>query len=579
MIPFSVRWLVLAGLCVTLAGCVLTQPLDEQDKRSQRDKDLDVGLIGDVTDVANVVPIQAYGVGLVTGLDGTGDCPPGDHRKMLENELRKRKIENVKALLDSPDNAIVIVTANIPAGVRKGDRLDVEITLPQGSKTTSLQGGYLHECPLRNYESTQSGMHEGHVLGSAAGPLLVGFGNPNDASEMRAGRIWDGGAANIDRPFGLILKNDSKFARIANQVADRINLQYHDSNQERARIAAQKRLLVLDEMTQKINAQHPARAVDREMAKALNKDSVVIDVPYEYRFNPARYLRVVRLTPLQNLGPQQVKYARLLEEMLLEPGEALRAALRLEAIGKDSIPVLEKSLKSSHALVRFCAAESLAYLGSTKGCDELARLAAEHPQLTAHCLLALAGMDEPLCQAKLSELLVSPNAELRCGAFQALRLNKEHDPRTQQAREETPFSLYPAVARQSPQLVYFSICKRPEIVLFGDPIKLKPPVKILAGPNFSVVAGPSDSSCIVTRYMRTQGTWRPEPCTLRVDDILGTMVKLGATYTDAVEFLRQADAAGCLPCALNANILPQLTPVETLAEKASDARFLERPVN
>src|SRR5687768_2114100 len=86
----------LSLILVGTVGCVNTQPLAEQEERSQRDKDLDVGLVGDVTEVGNVMPLKVHGVALVTGLDGTGDSPPGVYRTLLENELRKKKIEGVK---------------------------------------------------------------------------------------------------------------------------------------------------------------------------------------------------------------------------------------------------------------------------------------------------------------------------------------------------------------------------------------------------------------------------------------------------------------------------------------------------
>ena len=42
----------------------------------------------------------------------------------------------------------------IPTGAKKGDKLDLEISLPPNSRTTSLRGGYLRKCSLFNYDST-----------------------------------------------------------------------------------------------------------------------------------------------------------------------------------------------------------------------------------------------------------------------------------------------------------------------------------------------------------------------------------------------------------------------------------------
>src|SRR6516164_4211907 len=104
---------------------------------------------------------------------------------------------------------MVMVTALIPPGVHKGDPLDIEITLPPQSKTTSLRGGYLRECFLFNYDTTKNlspnfGGSNALLLGQqyakAEGPLLVGFGDGDEQAKLRQGRIWGGGRSKIERP-------------------------------------------------------------------------------------------------------------------------------------------------------------------------------------------------------------------------------------------------------------------------------------------------------------------------------------------------------------------------------------------
>src|SRR5262245_8091244 len=193
--------IALAGLLAALGGlgCLHTQARFQSAEESEREKDLDVRTIGEITEVANAGPLAVSGVGLVTGLNGTGHSPSGEFRKMLEDELRKQRVEHVKQLLDSPDNALVLVSGGIRAGARKGDTFDLEITLPTGSKTTSLAGGYLQPCFLRNYEMTKNIKPEyqgsnkllpGHVFAHGSGPILVGMGANEEGPEVRRGRIW-----------------------------------------------------------------------------------------------------------------------------------------------------------------------------------------------------------------------------------------------------------------------------------------------------------------------------------------------------------------------------------------------------
>ncbi len=96
------------------------------------------------------------GVGLVVGLDGAGcPTPKGELRSLLEKELIQQKLEDIPKLLGSDNCAMVFVSAAILPGAHKNDSLDVEVTLPPGnqSKATSLRGGYLLGCSLRNYSS------------------------------------------------------------------------------------------------------------------------------------------------------------------------------------------------------------------------------------------------------------------------------------------------------------------------------------------------------------------------------------------------------------------------------------------
>src|SRR5262249_34888348 len=157
-------------------------------------------------------------------------------------------------------------------------------------------------------------------------------------------------------------------------------------------------LYLLDDVTRQLNQKQEHALGRGDMAKAVNKELVNLRVPYAYRYNPERYLRVARLVPLRETPEQQGKYRRRLNKMLLDPSDTIRAALRLEALGKESIAALKHGVDSEHPLVRFAAAEALAYLGSTFGVEELARLAEQHPELRMYCLMALSSLEEGICK-------------------------------------------------------------------------------------------------------------------------------------------------------------------------------------
>ena len=549
---------VLGAALFGLVGCAHQQMRLQSADEADRDKEAEIKTIGEVTDVANAQAIPVSGVGLVVGLDGTGGgAPPGGYRDMLERELLKRKIPNVKEVLSSPNTSLVLVSALIPPGARKGDCIDVQISLPAESRTTSLRGGRLIECDLKNFSTANAldpefkihsagndKLFSGHPLAHAAGPLLVGFGDGDEAARLRRARIYGGGRCRQDRPFFLALNSDQQYARVAMRVAERVNETF----------------------------QGPFVGM-QTIAEAKTKQAVVLAVPQQYRHNLPRYLRVVRLIPLQESPSPASPYRRRLERELLDPAHAVTAALRLEALGSNSIPLLKKGLQSEHTLVRFASAEALAYLGSPACGEELAQLAEQQPMLRAYCLTAMASLDEAVCHVKLRDLLASPSAETRYGAFRALRALDEREPAAQGEILNESFWLH-HVAPESSPLVHISTSRRAEIVLYGDGMMLRPPFSFLAGSEYTVTAGKNDDRCTIRRISLHK---RPPPkqCSFKIDDVLHMLAELGASYSDVVELIRQADQCKCLGCPVAVDALPQAVPVQTLAKAGAAAARLE----
>src|SRR5262249_30762754 len=141
-------------LCCSLAGCSRRQVRSQKEEESEKDR-YPVRTVADVSSFANANPIPVSGVGLVAGLEGTGSpAPAGPMRQIIEHELKREKVENVKEILASKNFSVVQVSAVLPAGARKGDVVDIEVTLPPGSRTMSLRGGYLRRCVLHNFDYT-----------------------------------------------------------------------------------------------------------------------------------------------------------------------------------------------------------------------------------------------------------------------------------------------------------------------------------------------------------------------------------------------------------------------------------------
>ncbi len=119
----------------------------------------------DIADVEGVRGNQLVGYGLVVGLNGTGDGNKAEFTvKSLANMLEKMGVRVEPADLKVKNVASVIVTANLPAFVRPGTKIDV--TLSSLGDAKSLEGGMLVMTPLKGAD--------GNVYAVAQGAITVG---------------------------------------------------------------------------------------------------------------------------------------------------------------------------------------------------------------------------------------------------------------------------------------------------------------------------------------------------------------------------------------------------------------------
>ncbi|MBU0753872.1 MAG: flagellar basal body P-ring protein FlgI [Planctomycetes bacterium] len=104
----------------------------------------------DITNIQGVRDNQLTGLGLVTGLNGTGDGTAAT-RTALVNVLRKNNLSVDTSEISVGNVALVLVTATLPPFSRCGNRIDVTVTSVGDAK--SLYGGTLLQTPLRSAAS------------------------------------------------------------------------------------------------------------------------------------------------------------------------------------------------------------------------------------------------------------------------------------------------------------------------------------------------------------------------------------------------------------------------------------------
>jgi len=532
--------------------------------------------IGQRTSVGNIEPIAVTGIGLVYELAGTGSSPPHDaYRSTLEATIRKQKGDPRK-LMDDPakTTSLVVVSATVPPGARAGDKLDVAITLPQGSKTRSLKQGVLLQSDLTNTELAASARQAlsssgiptdkapladgstvlaGNRLAIAEGPLVAGYDStaPDPEAGPRSARIWGGARNLLDRPYYLFLNENTPQPRVAMLIAERLNSVFHAPGERLGKLAE---------------------------AKVQGRPLIVAFVPPAYRLNHGRFLLVARQVPLAPVGPDSI-YRKQLEVEVTRPESALVAALKLEALGEGSEQALRVGLESDSPWVRFAAAESLAYLGKAQErvAVELARLAETHPALRSHCLTALASQDDAYCVDQLVELMRKPDPELRYGAFVALRSGDERNEAIRGNRINGSFSLH-AVAPNSDPLVHVATDGKAEVVLFGSAWPLQGPFSIPLGNDFIVSAKADEPVVTITRVTVKDGEPIAVPRVVKADmaAVLKALGELGGTFAEAVELIRKAEKSDVMVAAVKFDARPRGLTVQNLAQISRNDLTLEK---
>lgn len=563
-------FIVLIMLAVAFSGCqeldlkpqswlknvnMRSQSPDEEDDHSELDKfetKVETPFVGDYTQITGKNLIALQGVGLVTGLKGTGgNPPPSVHREALLRDMRRRNVKNPNMILRSPSTALVIVKAYLPPLIRKGESFDVEVYLPGNSDATSLEGGWLMESYLAEQAMIQGrGLLKGHILAKAKGPILIPpMGDDDQVANgmLRRGRILAGGLSTADdRDLALYLRNDFKSIRNAQRIANKIGARFHHFDKF---------------------------GIEEPLAEAKTDKKVVLKLKPRYKHNDSRYLQVVRNIAFRETDvAQRVRMQKLSEEIMI-PEKAERASIQLEAIGKKSIPILKMALKSPLLEVRFHAAVGLAYLGDGSGLKHLADAAREEPAFRVYALAAMSAIDEPEAHLYLRDLMCMTSAETRYGAFRALWTLDKNDPFIRGENMKGQFLLHVLEteleqgvshdpnqdktdsSRNGGPMIHITHRKHPEVVLFGSRQEFRVPMAVRAG-DVLVTGAAGSEDIIVSKYEVGQPDQRKK-VSRNIAVVIRTAVDMGASYPDIAAMILQANRQGNIEGQVEVDALPE----------------------
>jgi flagellar P-ring protein precursor FlgI len=151
--------------------------------------DASAARIKDVVRIKGVRDNVLIGYGLVVGLKGTGDSGADVTGKALLRMFNNMGIK-VETEVKSKNVASVVVTANLPAFARAGQKIDLVVS--SVGDASSLEGGTLLVTPLRAGDQNIYAVAQGQVsLGSVAG---------GDVKFATAGRVPNGAIVEKELP-------------------------------------------------------------------------------------------------------------------------------------------------------------------------------------------------------------------------------------------------------------------------------------------------------------------------------------------------------------------------------------------
>jgi len=192
--------------------------------------------IKDIATIAGVRDNQLAGYGLVTGLDGSGDQTT---QTPFTVQSIINMLGNLGVTLPPGSNlqlknvAAVMVTAELPAYARPGQRIDVTVSSIGNAK--SLKGGTLIMTPLKGIDGQVYAIAQGNL--AVGGALAQAGGAQQSINHLLAGRIPSGATveravpAMVGEGANVIVELKETDFDTARRVAEAINKVAPDSAQ------------------------------------------------------------------------------------------------------------------------------------------------------------------------------------------------------------------------------------------------------------------------------------------------------------------------------------------------------------
>ena len=491
------------------------------------------------------VPVQAHGLVVGLGENGSSEVPANIFRAMVEY-LSKQDLGSYRMgtaaltperVLTDKDTAVVLVGGAVEMGAPVGTKFDLYVSALPQTQTKSLDGGMLMPIDLAlAYGGVSNPELTTRVWANGAGPVFINpfvdTTSPDQAAKLLAGRIIGGGTVTRHQPIRLQLHRPDY------QVADQMQRQIH------TRFDPGEKLLL------------------SQVVKGRSRSLVDVTIPKAYHDDYLHFLQLVMHLPIRYGQGGWEGYARRIAEQMEQPAANHdELALVLEAMGRQTLPLVQKLYTSSTPAASFYAARTGLRLGDVIAAEVLLRFAdsAESPQQLP--AVEELGRRPDIIRAApiLRRLLDDSNEQVRLTAYRALLARGDT---TVITTIDLPDQFKIDVVKTSRDYaIYATQTMDTRIVLFGQDLAVIHPVYFEA-PGELVTVNAFGNSDKLTVFRSVPAVGRksdPVEVGLAVRDLVealgripepdenGKVKSLGLSYSQVVGVLYRMSQAGDIP--------------------------------
>lgn len=199
-----------------------------------------------ISDLAQIVGIREnslVGYGLVIGLNGTGDKNGSKFTmQSMANMLESMNVKVSANDIKSKNVAAVMVTANMPAFARAGDKIDIQVSSIGDAK--SINGGTLVLTPLSAVD--------GNIYALAQGAITLG-----ESSNALSGTLINGATIEREVAYNIAAQDSATLSLKKSDLQNAVKIQQTLNETFNANVA-----LALDSRTIKLSKPDPMSMVE-----------------------------------------------------------------------------------------------------------------------------------------------------------------------------------------------------------------------------------------------------------------------------------------------------------------------------